>query len=346
MAPVTCPNCGSISASAQTLCPECSHPMRPRPGTAVAVHVSHRVAEPVVTAATEFPVAVAPHLIDDTEKTGGTQEAQEARATSHSTAEETAPPTGEAATPHGDGPVSAPGEAEPPPQTPHERIPRRATRVTRGLPGLFALAALVALVVMTFPGTQPPLRTEAHAKPTATATLMPTATPQTTPLPTPLPGYALYVDSRSEFMIQYPLTWSKEDLVPSIQFYDTAQSNYVVTILPADPNNGPATTDATAAATIWVDMTLNGIQQEETVQNFERLSGPTPAATIGGQVWQSGIATFGPADAPNRVQVYATIFDGIPYVITLVAPDDLFATGQALYFKPMLATFQFLPPSI
>ena len=252
--------------------------------------------------------------------------------------------------------------------------PRQPARVLAGLAGLGCAVGLgLALACGLHPGTPQNLKgqpvifmangrsfalldpsqtaaaatqTAAASTPTATATTAPTATPQATPLPTPLPGFALYVDAKSSFLIQYPDTWSKENLVPSIQFYDSTQSTYVVTILPADPNNAPPSTNATAAAMNWVDATLNGIQQEETVQNFERLSGPTPAVTIGGQAWQSGVATFGPTDAPNRVQVYATVFDGQPYVITLVAPDDLFETGQDLYFKPMLATFQFLTPSL
>lgn len=313
---------------------------------AVAVHVTDHVPYYVsehtaLSAATDVPTAAGPRLKNDTEDAGRIEEAQ---ATPHSTAEDMAQTTGETGSRREDEPSQVVNEAGPPPLWNPRSLPRR--RASRALPGLIGLAALAALVVMVLPGTQPPQRTEAHAKPTATATLAPTATPQTTPLPTALPGYVLYVDSRSEFLIQYPATWGKEDLVPSIQFYDSAQSNYVVTILPADPNNGPAVTDATAAATTWVNMTLTGIQQEETVQNFQRLSGPTPAATIGGQVWQSGIATFGPANALNRVQVYATVFDGTPFVITLVAPENLFAIGQMQYFKPMLATFQFLPPSI
>ncbi|HEY7832638.1 MAG TPA: hypothetical protein VIG30_03630 [Ktedonobacterales bacterium] len=223
---------------------------------------------------------------------------------------------------------------------------------SRAVPRLVALLVLAAVVLLVVPGTKPatPIAAEAQPTPVATATATPapttTVTPAATALPTPLPGYALYVDDKSGFLIQYPETWSKENLVPSIQFYDSAQSTYVVTILPADPNNAPATTDATAAAMNWVNLTLEGIQQEETVQNFQRLTGPTPAATIGAQVWQSGVATFGPTDALNRVQVYATVFDGTPYVITLVAPDNLFDAGRILYFKPMLATFHFLTPSL
>ena len=215
-------------------------------------------------------------------------------------------------------------------------------RPRRTVSGLIALAVLAALVAMLLPGAQRVQPTQAHEQPTATT--QPTAT--ATPLPTPLPGFALYVDNKSGFMIQYPDTWGKENLVPSIQFYDNAQSTYVVTVLPADPSSGPANTDATAAAMNWVNLTLNGIQQEESVQNFQRITGPTPALHAGGQVWQSGVATFGPDTAPNRVQVYATVYDGKPFVITLVAPDDLFENGQEHYFEPMLATFQFLPPNI
>jgi len=195
---------------------------------------------------------------------------------------------------------------------------------------------------MLVPGAQRPRSIEAHAQPTATLTPGPTATP----LPTPRPGFALYVDTKSGFMIQYPAVWGKDDLVPSIQFYDSVQSTYVVTILPANPNGAPSASDATVAALNLVNLTLGGIQQEESVQNFERITGPTPSVQVGGQTWQSGIATFGPNNATNRVQVYATVYDGKPFVITLVAPDNLFETGQELYFEPMLATFQFLPPSI
>jgi hypothetical protein len=64
--------------------------------------------------------------------------------------------------------------------------------------------------------------------------------------------------------------------------------------------------------------------------------------TIGGQTWQSGTAVFDVQQLHSRVQVYATIFEGKPYVITLLAPDASFTAGERQYFRTMLATFQFL----
>ncbi|MEO7001140.1 MAG: PsbP-related protein [Ktedonobacterales bacterium] len=44
-----------------------------------------------------------------------------------------------------------------------------------------------------------------------------------------------------------------------------------------------------------------------------------------------------------RVEVYATVYNGRPYIITLLASDDRFAAGSIEFFQPMLQSYEFLP---
>ena len=44
-----------------------------------------------------------------------------------------------------------------------------------------------------------------------------------------------------------------------------------------------------------------------------------------------------------RVEVYATVYNGRPYIITLLASDDRFAAGAIEFFQPMLQSYEFLP---
>jgi hypothetical protein len=115
----------------------------------------------------------------------------------------------------------------------------------------------------------------------------------------------------------------------------------VVDVLPEGGASSGATGSDPTEASQWVNMALQGVQQQESVQNFLRMTGPLPAVTIGGQTWQSGAAVFDVLQLHSRVQVYATLFQGKPYVITLLAPDASFAAGERLYFKTMLSTFAF-----
>ena len=75
---------------------------------------------------------------------------------------------------------------------------------------------------------------------------------------------------------------------------------------------------------------------------------PTTAATATGSA--EGSPTASPAQkclvSPCiRVEVYATVYNGRPYIINLLASDDRFAAGAIEFFQPMLQTYQFLPTS-
>jgi hypothetical protein len=192
-------------------------------------------------------------------------------------------------------------------------------------------------------------------RPAATATA--TATPQPTPSPTaalsatPMPGFKLFTDPPGSFQIQYPAAWISSQRDTAVNFYDNPLSYQVQVGQPGDPNLcGGA--DIASASVCWVDYVL-GQEQQRWGDQFQRLNGPIPSATIGGQTWQSGVAVIGVQSSSGspaltgqpgiRFQVYATLWNGKPYIIALSAADDIFVSGNARYFQPMLSSFQFLP---
>ncbi|HEV8193464.1 MAG TPA: hypothetical protein VGP82_18535, partial [Ktedonobacterales bacterium] len=67
--------------------------------------------------------------------------------------------------------------------------------------------------------------------------------------------------------------------------------------------------------------------------------------TIGGQAWQTGGLLVTGSDPSICVQVYATVYNDKPYIITLSAYNDRFTAGNIEFFTPMLKSFQFLPPN-
>jgi hypothetical protein len=210
-----------------------------------------------------------------------------------------------------------------------------------------ALLAVTLVLTAVLPGDLRATRTRAQAQ--ATVGRQPTATATAVPTIGALPGFAIYADPKATFTLQYPATWTASPKDSGVEFYttDSQETEYVVDVLPEVGASTGATANDPTEASHWVDMALQGVQQQESVQNFLRMTGPLPAVTIGGQTWQSGAAVFDVLQLHSRVQVYATLFQGKPYVITLLAPDASFATGDHLYFKTMLSTFQFTtaPPS-
>lgn len=214
----------------------------------------------------------------------------------------------------------------------------------RAVAGMGVLVILLASVALLSGPSRPTSTAPAPTHAIATHTPLPTATATGTPLPTALPGYRVYADSANAFVIQYPVTWQTRQNDAGVQISDNSSAaGYVLQVYREDSSTC-AQADAKVAASCWIDTYLNGLNSQEVLQDLQRLTGPTPAVTFGGQVWQTGIATFVSAAAPFRIQVYATVYQGQPYLVAVLAPDDQFATGSELYFKPMLATFQFLPP--
>lgn len=207
-----------------------------------------------------------------------------------------------------------------------------------------AIAAIALTLLMVLPGEPFTGLGTVHRTPVATHA-PPTATP-VPPALTPQPGFAAYADSAASFRIEYPASWKMTPQNPGVLLEDNDQTiNYMVQVLVADPSTVSSQTDDATSAANWVDFALSSLQQRWGADNFQRLTGPTPSATIGGQTWRTGVALIGVQQSQLRVQVFATVRGGKPYIITVMASDTAFSTGQATFFKPMLSTFEFLPPS-
>jgi hypothetical protein len=235
-------------------------------------------------------------------------------------------------------PISPGGPGEPP-------GPRSPLQPHAAALAISVLLGTILVVTAVLPGD---LRTT-HPDPQAqdTVTPHPTITASAVPTAGALPGFAIYADPKTDFTLQYPTTWTAAPKDSGVEFYtsDAQDIEYVVDVLPEGGTSSGGTTNDPTEASQWVNLALQGVQQQESVQNFLRVTGPLPAVTIGGQTWQSGAAVFDVLQLHSRVQVYATLYQGKPYVITLLAPDASFAAGERMYFKVMLATFQFVPTS-
>jgi hypothetical protein len=103
---------------------------------------------------------------------------------------------------------------------------------------------------------------------------------------------------------------------------------------PADASNPSA----------WVEYEMSYLQNKYP-QNFVRLSDGQTSRTIGGVVWQGGAGLITNNNAGIRVQVFATVYHGRPYIINLLSVADRFSAGMIEFFSPMLNTFVFLPTS-
>lgn len=179
--------------------------------------------------------------------------------------------------------------------------------------------------------------------------IRPTPTATAIPSPTPMLGFQIYTDHSDEFLIQYPHDWVNAPANPGIEFTDDVNNPaYIVQILMPGDATSAGLTSQRDDASVWVDYELNNL--EKLYQgNYQQVPGPAPSATIGNVVWQSGVALFtsgtGANQARVRVQVYATVYNGRPYIINLLAADDRFSAGTIQFFTPMLQSFKFLPPT-
>jgi hypothetical protein len=218
-------------------------------------------------------------------------------------------------------------------------LPRRRRRLTLLAAGAACLLALTLVLTLADAG-----RTSAgHAPATPTATVRPTPTVTPIPSPTPMLGFQVYVDRADGFLIQYPTTWVYSLVSPGVQFDDDANNiAYEVQVLvPGDATSvGPSTTPDDAS--VWVTYEMSTLSKQFQ-GSFQQVPGPAPAATIGKQLWQSGVALITVGQTRIRVQVYATVYLGKPYLINLLAVDDRFDAGTIQFFTPMLQSFEFLP---
>lgn len=203
---------------------------------------------------------------------------------------------------------------------------------------------LIGMLTLLFADTR---TTDAAVRPTPTATPAPTATLAPTPTPVPIDGFQFYRDPGNHYIIQYPLGWvvSSDNTSQGIEFCDDCiNPGYIVQV--NTPSNlgevGPPANQNSAAD--WVTYALNGLSarlQSGTLTT----AGPQRPITIGGVVWQSGggLVTDTSGTVRFRVQVYATVYEGKPYILVLSTTDDRFTAGTIQFFGPMLQSFQFVP---
>jgi hypothetical protein len=225
--------------------------------------------------------------------------------------------------------------------------PRATPNPRRGLSLIAALAGfliVVALLVFLTDAGHTTNGTTARIHPTATATPSPTAT--TIPSPTAMLGFKVYTDLPDNFVLQYPNGWVFHPIEPNlgVEFDDSdTNSSYTMQLLVPGPATTPGTGASVDDASAWVQYEMDRLA---TVPGtLQRETGPIPARTIGGAVWQSGIARISQETTVIRVQVYATVRNGKPYIINVLAADDRFTAGSQQFFEPMLGSFQFLTPT-
>jgi hypothetical protein len=222
------------------------------------------------------------------------------------------------------------------------------------------IAVTLALFALLLPGliVSNARRPAAQVRPTAT--LQPTAT--ASPTPTPMRGFQYVADTEDGFTLQAPEKWTCAQTNPGIECRDDANApNYKAQVqLPGDwtvPGTQPNAEDASP----WVNYALNAFS-ETPGQAFERVPGPTATVAINGVRWQTsgGLISVDPGAGGNtgatqggtptatptihiRVQVYATIHNGKPYLIALYATEEQFVAATNNYYLPMLRSFQFTP---
>lgn len=238
----------------------------------------------------------------------------------------------------------------PPPGSPRQR--RRLAGLGGWLMATTSLV-LVAVLALLFADSARPQQTQGKAAPTPTATAKPTPTSTPYPLPTPMTGFQVYADRADGFFLQYPTGWTTTPSNPGVELTDDSNSpTFIVQVLiPAAASITGAGANASDPSAL-VNFELNTLATQWPAGAFTHTPGPNTVTTIGGVQWQGGVGLVSTSanDATNatpgahiKVQVYATVYHGKPYVINLLAPNDLFQAGMDGSFSQVLSTFTFLP---
>jgi hypothetical protein len=226
-----------------------------------------------------------------------------------------------------------------------------------------AIAVTLAALALLLPGLIASTARRSAAQITPTAKPQPTVT--ASPTPTLIPGFQYVADAEDGFTLQAPQKWTCSQTNPGIECRDDADApNYKAQVqIPGDWTVPGAQANADDASP-WVNYALNAFN-ETPGQVFERAPGPTSTVTINGVRWQtsgglisvdasnSGNSNAGSGGTPTatpaihiRVQVYATIHNGKPYLIALYATEEQFAAATDHYYLPMLRSFQFIPTKL
>ncbi len=174
------------------------------------------------------------------------------------------------------------------------------------------------------------------ATPTPVATATPTPIPTPTVVPTPAPdanfSWCTTTCTSNGFIVEFPNGWNQGQTSDKtgVQFLNPT---------PADVYAAFKTPGATAS-------TANQLITND-LANFTSLPGYTAPTTsdnqtIGGANWTFEIAHYTLNGQTERIQVYATVYQGKAYIIELQAADSQFdSTYYPTYFKKMLDSFQF-----
>lgn len=174
---------------------------------------------------------------------------------------------------------------------------------------------------------------------TATPTA-PTPTVTASPTVTAL-GFQLYNDRTDGFSVQYPNGWIASPLNPGMQFADDSnETGYAVQVALPGASTLATPPQDTANPSAWVEYELSYLQTKYP-QNFVRLSDGQTTRAIGGVQWQGGAGLITNNSSGIRVQVFATVYHGRPYIINLLSVSDRFSAGMIEFFNPMLNNFTF-----
>ncbi|HEX8733391.1 MAG TPA: PsbP-related protein [Ktedonobacterales bacterium] len=158
-------------------------------------------------------------------------------------------------------------------------------------------------------------------------------------------GFQLYTDHSDGFTIQYPNGWIASPLNPGMQFADDGnETGYALQVaLPgASALVNPPQNVADPSA--WAQYELNYLQSKYP-QNFIPLTDGQTSREIGGVTWQGGAGLITNNSAGIRVQVFATVYKGRPYIINLLSISDRFTAGMIEFFSPMLDSYIFITPT-
>ena len=209
------------------------------------------------------------------------------------------------------------------------------------------ILVLVMILFITDVGHITSAPATAHQK-VPTATTVPTATLTAIPTPTIRTGFQIFIDTSDGFLLQYPADWTHRLSNPGAEFADDAvnttfemqvllPSDSAAAGLSGDPNN----------PTSWVIFAMQSFATQY-ASDFHQDAGPLPAATFAGVTWQTarGLISDQMSQVSIQVQVYATIYRGKPYIISLYAAAGLFNLADKVFFQPMRESFEFLPVAV
>jgi hypothetical protein len=173
----------------------------------------------------------------------------------------------------------------------------------------------------------------------------PTATTAPTPTMTAASGFQIFVDASDGFQLQYPVGWTRQTNSSITEFSDDSVSTtFQMQVFPPISLENASPPGDPNDPTTWVNFAMQSYALGF-AGRFQQDAGPLPAATFAGATWQTGrgLISDQASQVSIQIQVYATIYQGKPYIISLYAAADAFNVADMVYFQPMRESFVFLP---